>query len=99
MKITYTKRALRHIEAIYEYAAQDDPVAAGRLVERFAYSVTRLRILPFSGRPSGDGRSRLLSVPGLSYVVVHVVRGDTVRILAVFHTSRNRSRPHKRIDH
>jgi plasmid stabilization system protein ParE len=29
-------------------------------------------------------------VPGLPYVVIHRIRGDTVSIVAVFHTSRNR---------
>ncbi|MBX9776387.1 MAG: hypothetical protein K2Y71_18560 [Xanthobacteraceae bacterium] len=33
---------------------------------------------------------RLLSIPGLPYIVTHRVQDETVRIVAVFHTSRNR---------
>ena len=90
MRIAYSRRALKQLENIYRYIERDDPKAAKRVVERIAYSITRLRLLPYSGRPSHDPRARLLSVPGLPYVVVHRLRKDVVDILAIFHTAQRR---------
>jgi len=91
MKIAYTKRSLRHLQQIHDYIAQDDPEAAGRTVRRIREAVARLETLPLSGRASID-ETRLLAVPGLPYVVIHVVKADVIRILAVFHTAQNRRR-------
>jgi plasmid stabilization system protein ParE len=46
MNPRYKARALRHIEAIHDYIAQDDPAAAVRVLRRIEYSVARLAILP-----------------------------------------------------
>lgn len=90
MRLAYTRRALRHIQSIHDFIARDDPQAAQRVVERIFYSISRLTILPHSGRPSRDGRTRILSVPGLPYVVIHRIVMESVAILAVFHTARGR---------
>lgn len=88
--IRYKKRALGDIEGIHDYIAQFDLVAAKRVVERIEHSIGRLNVLPLSGRPGVVAGTRLLAVPGLPYVVVHRVRGDTVDIIAVLHTARRR---------
>ena len=89
MTIIYSVRSLRHIKAIYDYIAQNDPAAADRTVQRIREATRRLQTLFYSGRPGPHG-TRILSVSGLPYVVIHRVRGDTVDIVAVFHTARNR---------
>jgi addiction module RelE/StbE family toxin len=90
MNLRYKARALRHIEAIHDYIARDDPAAAIRVLRRIEYSVARLAILPFSGRPGVVAGTRVLVVPGLPYVVIYRVRKDEVHIIAVLHTARRR---------
>lgn len=89
MKIVYLRGAMRDLEAIRKYIAKDNPAAANQVVVRIRDAASRLEILPFSAR-SGPGGTRLLSVTGLPYIVIYRVAGDTVKIVAVFHTARNR---------
>lgn len=89
MKVVYLRSALRDLAAIRAYIGREDEEAARRVVTRIEHCVARLAGLPYSGRPGPRG-IRLLSVPGLPYLVIHRVHGDTVKIAAVFHTSRNR---------
>ena len=79
--------ALKDLEAIYDYLANDDPAAAKRVVQRIEESIGRLLIIPMSGRPGIAKGTRL---PRLPYIVVHRVRGEIVDILAVLHTARRR---------
>ena len=92
MKLRWDARALKDIEAIYAYIADDDPAAAKRIVERIEESIGRLLIIPMSGRPGIAKGTRLLAVPGVPYIVVHRIRGEIVDILAVLHTARRRRR-------
>jgi toxin ParE1/3/4 len=89
MKVVYLRSALRDLEAIRSYVARFDLNAADRVVARIQQATTRLENFPYSGR-SGPAGVRLLSVSGLPYVVIHRVSGDTVKIVAIFHTSRKR---------
>ncbi len=90
MKLVYKRRALRHVEAIHDYIARNDPEAAKRVISRIEHAISWLSTIPLSARPMGAAGTRLLVVPGLPHVVVHRVRQDTVDITAVFHTARNR---------
>jgi toxin ParE1/3/4 len=88
-KIVYHRSALRDLEAIHSYIAKDNLDAADRVVARIKQATARLEGFPFSGRPGPRG-VRLLSVTGLPYVVIHRISDETVKIVAIFHTSRNR---------
>jgi toxin ParE1/3/4 len=89
MKLVYSVRSLRHLHAIRDYIAQDNPEAAEKVIERIREATSRLSYFPYSGRPGPSG-TRLLSVPGVPYIVVHRVRRDEVNILTILHTARNR---------
>jgi toxin ParE1/3/4 len=89
MKIVYLRSALRDLEVIRSYIAKFDVNAADHVVARIQQAATRLENFPYSGR-AGPAGVRLLSVVGLPYTVIHRVSGDTVKIVAIFHTSRNR---------
>jgi plasmid stabilization system protein ParE len=89
MKVVYLKSALKDLAAIRAYIGREDAEAARRVVTRIEQCVERLASLPYSGRP-GPRRMRLLTVPGLPYVVIHRVQDETVKIAGVLHTSRNR---------
>jgi addiction module RelE/StbE family toxin len=89
MRLLYTARSLRHLQSIHDYIAQDNPAAADRVVRRIREAASRLEKLPYTGRPGPKG-TRLLSVPGVPYIVVHRVRRDQIDVLTILHTSRNR---------
>jgi addiction module RelE/StbE family toxin len=89
MKLRYKVRALRDLEGIHGHISQFDSAAAKTVIQRIERSVSRLLILPLSGRPSVKG-TRLLVVPGLPYIVVHRVGEDVIDIVAVLHTARRR---------
>ena len=89
MKLVYGKSALRDLETIRNYIAKENPEVARRVVARIAQAARRLETFPYSGRPGPKG-IRLLSVTGLPYVVIHRIADGVVRIVAVFHTSRDR---------
>jgi toxin ParE1/3/4 len=91
MKVVYLRPALRDLEAIRIHIGRDDPEAADRVIARIERSGGRLANFPYSGRPGPPGTGiRLLSVPGWPYIVIHQVQNDLVKIVAIFHTSRNR---------
>jgi toxin ParE1/3/4 len=90
MRLRYNARALGDLEAIYDYIAPHDVEAAKRVIRRIEHSIERLGNLPLSARPGVVVGTRLLVVPGLPYVVVHRVRGETVEIIAVLHAARRR---------
>jgi toxin ParE1/3/4 len=90
MRLRYKQRALRHIEAIHGYVAKHDPIAAARVVRRIEHSISRLVILPRSGRPGVVAGTRILVVPGLPYVVIYRAREEEVDVVAVLHTARRR---------
>ena len=89
MKIVYHRGALRDLKSIHKYIAKDNPDAARRVVARIRQATGRLENFPYSGRPGPRG-VRLLSVTGLPYIVIYRVGDETVHVVAVFHTSRNR---------
>jgi toxin ParE1/3/4 len=90
MKLRFKDRALRHIEKIHEYISVHDPAAAKRVVSRIRHSIDRLEYVPFSGRPGVVEGTRILVVSGLPYVVIYRTGKDTVDIIAVLHTARQR---------
>ena len=89
MKLVYLRSALRDLESIRTYITRDNPEAARRVIARIERCAERLASFPYSGRPGPRG-IRLLSVPGLPYVVIHRIQEETVKIVAVFHIARDR---------
>jgi addiction module RelE/StbE family toxin len=90
MKVRIKARALGHLEKIHQCISADDPAAAKRVVQRIEHSINRLEFLPFSARSGHVAGTRILAVPGLPYVVIYRVGGDTVDIISILHTARRR---------
>jgi toxin ParE1/3/4 len=68
--------------------ARHDPRAAGKIAAAIHRSVDSLARLPERGRPGRVPDTRELVVPRTPYVVPYSVHGETVEILAVFHSAR-----------
>jgi len=88
MQLRWLRRALSNLEAEAAYIATDDPVAASLVVQRVLNAVDALADQPGLGRPGRIPGTRELVVSKTRYVVPYRVRGDTVEILRLFHTSR-----------
>ena len=94
MRIVYRDRALSDLESIHDYIAQDNPRAAGRVIQRIKQGLQRLRTFPYSARAGAKPGTRELTIHGLPYLVIYKVveeGGESfVEIVAVYHTSRKR---------
>lgn len=88
MRVRWLRKALRNLDEEATYIAADDPTAARLVVARVLEAVALLAQQPGMGRPGRVPGSRELVVLQTRYLVPYRVRGETVEILRVFHTSR-----------
>ena len=88
MRVKWLRTALRNLDDEASFIATDDAVAARLVVERVLGAVAQLAEQPGLGRPGRVHGTRELIVSKTRYIVPYRVRGDTVEILRVFHTSR-----------
>ena len=88
MRVRWLRTALRNLDEEASFIAADDAVAARFVVERVLEAVAQLQEQPGLGRPGRVPGTRELIVSRTRYIVPYRVRGDTVEILRVFHSSR-----------
>ena len=88
MEIIWRRREVNDLDAIREFIADDNPDAAQRVSAAIEAAVDPLANHPNLGRPGRVEGTRELVVVGLPYIIAYRVREETVRILAVVHTSR-----------
>jgi len=88
MRVRWLNKALRNLDDEAAYVAVEDPAAARLVVERVLRAVSMLVDQPGLGRPGRVPGTRELVVLRTRYVVPYRVRGESVEILRVFHTSR-----------
>ncbi|MBT2337196.1 type II toxin-antitoxin system RelE/ParE family toxin [Variovorax paradoxus] len=88
MRVRWLRKALRNLDEEASYIAEDDQKTAQLVVRRVLDSVAMLADQPGMGRPGRVPGTRELVVPRTRYIVPYRVRGDTIEILRVFHTSR-----------
>jgi plasmid stabilization system protein ParE len=80
--------ALHNLDDEASYIAAESPAAAQLAVRRVLEAVAMLLEQPGMGRPGRVPGTRELVVQKTRYIVPYRVRGQTVEILRVFHTSR-----------
>ena len=88
MRVRWLRKALRNLDDEATYIAADDAAAARLVVKRVLDAVSILAEQPCLGRPGRVPGTRELIVAKTRYIVPYRVRGETVEILRVFHTSR-----------
>lgn len=88
MRVRWLRTALRNLDEEATYIATDDAGAARLVVQRVLDAVAKLAEQPGLGRPGRVPGTRELLVKKTRYIVPYRVRGETVEILRVFHTSR-----------
>jgi plasmid stabilization system protein ParE len=88
MQVRWLRKALRNLDDEATYIATDDPAAARLVVKRVLDADSILAQQPGLGRPGRVPGTRELSIAKTRYIVPYRVRGETVEILCMFHTSR-----------
>ena len=87
--IIWSPQALRDIEAIRVYIAEDSPHVAELVVGRIVKAVERLKAFPGSGRKVPEHNDpEILEVIESPYRIVYRMRVGTVEIATVFRASR-----------
>jgi toxin ParE1/3/4 len=85
MRVRWLTRALANLDAIGEYIAKDDPVAAAQTVLRILDAVDAMASDQIHmGRPGRVAGTRELVVTP-SYLVPYRVKGNVLEILRVMH--------------
>jgi addiction module RelE/StbE family toxin len=88
MRVRWLRTALRNLDEEAAYVAVDDPKVARLVVERVLNAVATLADHPATGKPGRVPGTRELVVAKTRYIVPYRVRGDTIEVLRVVHTSR-----------
>jgi toxin ParE1/3/4 len=86
--LIWTEDALRDLDDIGVFIANDNPRSAANMIRRIVASVASLTNYPQMGRTGRDRTTRELVVPGTPYIAAYRVR-QRVEIIAIFHSSRN----------
>jgi toxin ParE1/3/4 len=87
--IVWSPQALKDLESIRDYIAQDSVRYADLVVARIVSSVERLRSFPESGRVVPElNRPEIREVIVRPYRVVYRIRPGAVEIATVFRASR-----------
>jgi len=88
MQVRWLRRALRDLDNIGDFIAEDSPVAAIQVVGEIVRRAGLLADQPALGRPGRVPGTRELVISGLPFIVPYRVRHDAVELLSVMHTSR-----------
>jgi toxin ParE1/3/4 len=88
VSIKWTQAALRSVDDIAAYIANDNPIRATSFVLELQEAVTKLQAHPGMGRAGRVPGTREL-VLHKNYIAIYRVRGDDVEILRLHHAARN----------
>ncbi len=85
MKVIWSRRAVRHLVALRQYIAKDNPAAARDVAERILAAVELLRDHPHLGRSGRILGTREIVIPDTPFVIPYRVREGSIELIAVFH--------------
>jgi toxin ParE1/3/4 len=93
MNIAWTRRAILNLHHVREFIRQENPAAAEKVGARLEKAASGLARFPESGRAGKVPGTRELVIPGLPYLLIYQVSGDTVTILRVLHDKQKWPQP------
>ena len=85
MTLKWTRSALRDMQHLHDYIADDNPTAARRMVARIREAASHLRRSPQMGKRGRVEDTRELVIAGTPSIVVYRLEGEQVQIVAVIH--------------
>ena len=86
MIIRWTPAALRDLESLHGYVAEDNIPAAGATVERILSGIEALSRHPDMGRKGRLPDTRELIIP--PYIVMYRTKATALELLAIIHSAR-----------
>lgn len=89
MRIRFTPRARDDLIEINDYIAVENPHAARRVASTIRDQVRILATHPLLGRRGEVPGTRELVIDRYPYLLAYRINGDTVEILAIWHTARD----------
>jgi toxin ParE1/3/4 len=88
MQIVWLKTALRNLDELADYIAQENPQVARQVVAAIVEQVRMLATQPALGRPGRVVGTRELVISNTHYLVPYRIKNNQVEILRVFHTAQ-----------
>jgi toxin ParE1/3/4 len=88
-RYTIAPQARADLKSIYEYIAQDNELAAGRLRDLFLQKFRLLAQQPFMGEARSDISEGLRMFPAGNYVILYRPATRGVAIVRVIHSARD----------
>ncbi len=86
MNVHWTDTALRHLDAIQRYTAQDSPTYARRMIDRLTRRSQQIAEFPLSGRMVPEYEmTQIREVVEGAYRIIYVVKPGQIDVLAVIH--------------
>lgn len=85
MKVEWTEPAKRDKDALIDYIAKDNPLAAVGQGDEITQQIGRLADFPKIGRAGRLRGTRELVINRTPYIVAYRIKGETVYILRVLH--------------
>ena len=84
MKIVWSRRAVKHLTAVRDYIAKENPEAARQIAARILEDVERLVQHPYLGRPGRIAGTRELVIPSTNFIIPYRIKGERLELIAVF---------------
>ena len=88
MKVRFTRRAVRDLDLIFNYIAQDRPGAAARVTARIEEFVGVLADFPDVGQVVSSSGAQACALPDLPYRVFYRVVREELQVLQIRHARR-----------
>ncbi|MFZ5836582.1 MAG: type II toxin-antitoxin system RelE/ParE family toxin [Pseudomonadota bacterium] len=85
MRLVWTPPAIRDLQSLRNYIAQDKPSAAGKQVKIILTAVAGLSQFPESGRPGRKAGTRELVIGKTPYLAIYRNRNERLEILRILH--------------
>ncbi|HBC89724.1 MAG TPA: type II toxin-antitoxin system RelE/ParE family toxin [Lentisphaeria bacterium] len=90
MKVHWTNTAEGHLDAIYDYIAQDSPEYALRMVDRITRRSQQIAAFPLSGHTVPEYEiEQIREIIEIPYRIIYYIKPDQIDILAVIHGAQN----------
>lgn len=86
--VKWLRKALKNLEQAYDYVAEENVEAAVGLVLKIHAATEQLAEFPMMGRAGRIDGTRELVITNTPYIVIYRVKGSSVEILRVLHSSR-----------
>lgn len=90
MQIKFTKQAFADIDVIYEHIAVDSVATAKKIILHIEQTVDYIGDFPEMGRKSIVKNVREMVVPHSPLSIIYEIKDDTLYILTIFHSARDR---------